>query len=92
VIGFQNDFRSSLPIFEKIGGVLKFCPIIDQSREEVKKYIEFFKLPKHPLEAEGYGSVGCTNCTEKGEGRSGRWKALGKTECGLHLTPPIKIG
>ena len=32
----------------------------------------------------GYGSIGCTHCTEQGEGREGRWKGSGKTECGLH--------
>jgi len=43
------------------------------------------KLPFHPLVAEGYSSIGCTHCTVKGEGRSGRWLGKPKTECGLHL-------
>ena len=91
LLGFQNDFRSSLPVFEKSGGILKFCPIIDQSKEDVQKYIDFFELEKHPLELAGYGSVGCTHCTTIGEGRTGRWQKMGKTECGLHFNPVIKV-
>lgn len=91
LLGFENEFRANLPIFEKSGGILKFCPIIDQTKESVQQYIEFFKLPLHPLAEQGYGSVGCTHCTVKGEGRSGRWQNLAKTECGLHMPSTIKV-
>ncbi|HAA13870.1 MAG TPA: phosphoadenylyl-sulfate reductase, partial [Cytophagales bacterium] len=32
----------------------------------------------------GYDSIGCTHCTQPGQGRAGRWAGTGKTECGLH--------
>ena len=37
------------------------------------------------MEARGYGSVGCQQCTIKGLGRSGRWAGSNKSECGLHV-------
>ena len=46
------------------------------------------KLPRHPLEAQGYPSVGCVPCTSQvqpGEDpRAGRWRGWDKTECGMH--------
>jgi phosphoadenosine phosphosulfate reductase len=52
--------------------------------------MEAHALPRHPLLAFGYLSVGCMPCTEPvqdaGAGaRSGRWAGLDKTECGIHL-------
>ena len=82
---FQNTERKSRKIFEKKGNLLKFHPIIDLSEEEQKAYFENNNLPKHPLEKAGYHSIGCTQCTFKGKGRSGRWGNSAKTECGLHL-------
>jgi phosphoadenosine phosphosulfate reductase len=49
------------------------------------EYIKNHNLPFHPLVYDGYGSVGCTHCTVKGNGREGRWVGLAKTECGLHI-------
>jgi phosphoadenosine phosphosulfate reductase len=46
-------------------------------------------LPRHPLEAQGFHSVGCPPCTSPvlpGEDpRAGRWRGWDKTECGIHL-------
>ena len=81
---YQTKFRSHLRIFEKQGDIIKFHPLIDITEEEFNQFFEQFELPRHPLEKEGYGSIGCTHCTVKGAGRSGRWKDSNKTECGLH--------
>jgi phosphoadenosine phosphosulfate reductase len=85
LMNWQTDHRSGLDIFEERRGMIKFNPMIDVSREERDAYIEEHKLPFHPLVAEGYSSIGCTHCTVKGDGRSGRWVGKPKTECGLHL-------
>ncbi len=85
LMAHQTLHRSRFRIFEKNGDILKFHPIIDTSEEEVQAYIAKFALPRHPLEAEGYGSVGCTHCTFKGEGRTGRWEGTPQKECGIHL-------
>ncbi len=56
-------------------------------------YFAEHDLPRHPLEAEGYPSIGCSPCTSKvkpGEDpRAGRWRGWDKTECGIHeaVTP-----
>ncbi|MEM0992580.1 MAG: phosphoadenylyl-sulfate reductase [Bacteroidota bacterium] len=84
LMSYQTSFRSNLRIFELQGDILKFHPLIDIAEGDFLYQMSFHKLPKHPLEAKGYGSVGCTHCTAKGEGRSGRWKGSAKKECGLH--------
>lgn len=85
LLGFQNSHRNQRSILEDTGEILKFYPLIDRKPEDVKRYTSFFKLPEHPLESKGYGSVGCTHCTTPGKGRAGRWKGSAKTECGLHM-------
>lgn len=80
----QTEFRSGLKVFEQQGNILKFHPIIDLDEGEFLYYMDLLELPKHPLEKLGYGSIGCTHCTEHGSGREGRWKSSDKTECGLH--------
>lgn len=85
LLGYQNKHRKELPIFEQKKDIIKFYPIIDVTEEEMKVYYLNNKLPKHPLEIQGYSSIGCAQCTVKGEGRSGRWSNSSKTECGLHL-------
>lgn len=82
---WQTDHRSEMEIFEWRRGILKFNPMIDVTREQRDAYIREHNLPFHPLVAKGYSSIGCTHCTVKGEGRSGRWVGKPKTECGLHL-------
>lgn len=85
LMGWQTDNRAGMEIFEVRRGILKFNPMIDVTREQRDAYIAEHALPFHPLVAEGYQSIGCTHCTVKGEGRSGRWAGKPKTECGLHL-------
>lgn len=89
---FQNASRANLPRFEvdssDTQGRLKINPLIDWSAEDIQAYFEDHDLPRHPLVAEGYPSIGCGPCTNKvAEGedpRSGRWKGWDKTECGIH--------
>jgi len=63
------------------------------TKEMLDSYFAEHDLPRHPLEAQGYPSIGCSPCTSKvapGEDpRSGRWKGWDKTECGIHseVTP-----
>jgi phosphoadenosine phosphosulfate reductase len=55
----------------------------------IEAYFEEHDLPRHPLQAQGYTSIGCATCTLRprpGEDkRSGRWAGLDKTECGIHM-------
>jgi phosphoadenosine phosphosulfate reductase len=85
---FQAKSRAALPRFEIDEGRLKLNPLADWSKDQLEAYIDEHKLPRHPLVAQGYPSIGCSPCTSKvapGEDpRSGRWKGWDKTECGIH--------
>ncbi len=89
---FQSSTRANLPRFEldnsDAQGRLKINPLIDWSAEDIAAYLEEHDLPRHPLVAQGFPSIGCAPCTHKvAEGedpRSGRWKGWDKTECGIH--------
>ena len=85
LMSWQSDRRSSLDVFEDRGGILKFYPLLDVTREQREAYIKDHLLPFHPLQNKGYFSIGCTHCTKPGLGREGRWNNSPKTECGLHL-------
>jgi len=85
LMNWQSDHRSTLDIFEERGGILKFYPLLDVSREQREAYIKDHLLPFHPLQSKGYFSIGCSHCTKPGKGRKGRWNNSPKTECGLHL-------
>lgn len=90
LIGSETEFRAHLRIFERQGDILKFHPLIDIDPGEVPYHFSLHNLPRHPLEAQGYGSIGCTHCTQKGQGRDGRFNGQGRTECGLHPSYFIK--
>jgi phosphoadenosine phosphosulfate reductase len=63
---------------------------------QIEAYFVEHDLPRHPLQAEGYTSIGCATCTLKprpGEDkRSGRWAGLDKTECGIHMSRTLGGG
>ncbi len=59
-------------------------PLADWTEADVDRYIAERELPVNALHGRGYGSIGCTHCTEPGTGREGRWSGLEQTECGLH--------
>ncbi len=85
LMAYQTPERGHLRIWEVKDGLLKFHPLIDIDEGEFLFHVDRYALPRHPLEVKGYGSIGCTHCTAKGEGRSGRWQGQEKTECGLHI-------
>ena len=89
---FQASTRNALPRFELDGDRLKFNPLATWTKADIDAYFEAHDLPHHPLEAEGYLSIGCSPCTsmvKPGEDpRAGRWRGWEKTECGIH-TPIV---
>ncbi|SEN23633.1 phosphoadenosine phosphosulfate reductase [Sphingomonas gellani] len=86
--GFQSGTRRALPRFEMEDGRLKLNPLADWSRGDIDTWFAAHDLPRHPLEALGYPSIGCAPCTSPvapGEDpRAGRWRGFGKIECGIH--------
>jgi phosphoadenosine phosphosulfate reductase len=85
---FQSATRASLPLFEAEGERIKINPLAGWSASEVLRYIAEADLPRHPLVAKGFPSIGCLPCTsavEPGEDeRAGRWRGRAKLECGIH--------
>ncbi|MEM6807149.1 MAG: phosphoadenosine phosphosulfate reductase family protein, partial [Bacteroidota bacterium] len=88
MIGGTNNNRQGKEIFRQSDDILRFYPFIDMDTEEAEWYKLMYELPKHPLEEHGFGSVGCEQCTIRGNGREGRWAGKDKTECGLHILSP----
>jgi phosphoadenylyl-sulfate reductase (thioredoxin) len=86
---FQGGTRVKLPIFEFLDGRYRINPMADWSQEQVQAYFKEHELPEHPLLALGYRSIGCWPCTQPsndGGVRSGRWAGSEKTECGIHFS------
>ena len=80
--------RAALPVVEAAGGRIKINPLASWGPAEIEAYFAAHELPRHPLEADGYRSVGCLPCSDRStpgeEVRAGRWRGRGKTECGIH--------
>ncbi|MCC5964473.1 MAG: phosphoadenylyl-sulfate reductase [Rhodobacteraceae bacterium] len=70
-------------------GRIRLNPLADWGSERIRAYLDEAELPRHPLVARGYPSIGCQPCTTRvisGEDeRSGRWRGTEKTECGIHF-------
>ncbi len=68
--------------------ILKLNPLAGWSRGRVQEYLDAHDLPRNPLVARGYRSIGCMPCTlPVGQGdddRAGRWTGFNKSECGIH--------
>ncbi|MBP7334768.1 phosphoadenylyl-sulfate reductase [Niveispirillum sp.] len=86
---YQATTRIELPLFEAADGRIKVNPLAGYTRADVEAYLDRHDLPRHPLEEDGYLSIGCMPCTDRvaqGEDiRAGRWRGQEKTECGIHL-------
>lgn len=87
---YQSDTRAKVDFFEADGDArLKINPLAHWSPEDLQDYIINNRLPRHPLVAQGYPSIGCAPCTSPvkiGEDpRAGRWRGTEKTECGIHF-------
>ena len=88
---FQSGTRAALEFFEPEEGTgrVKINPLAHWAPEDVRAYMEENRLPRHPLVAKGYPSIGCAPCTSPvapGEDpRAGRWRGQDKDECGIHF-------
>ncbi|PKQ14739.1 MAG: phosphoadenylyl-sulfate reductase [Actinobacteria bacterium HGW-Actinobacteria-8] len=82
--------RAELPVvqWDAKHGLMKINPLAPWSDDQVESYQDAHDLPRHPLVAQGYPSIGCGPCTRAvapGEDpRAGRWAGQDKTECGIH--------
>ena len=82
----QSAYRKTLNERENIReDLIKVHPLLCWTESDIDKYITAYSLPPHPLQKQGYESIGCYPCTRFGNNREGRWQKFEKTECGLHL-------
>jgi phosphoadenosine phosphosulfate reductase len=86
----QAGTRANMHVVETgPDGRITVNPLAFWDEARIEAYFEQHDLPRHPLEAQGYTSIGCATCTLKplpgADKRSGRWAGLDKTECGIHM-------
>ncbi len=92
---FQGGTRQALGFFEvetetgPNANRIKINPLAHWTPEDIKTYMDENRLPRHPMVAQGYPSIGCIPCTSPvaaGEDpRAGRWRGEDKEECGIHF-------
>ena len=87
---YQGSTRQALEFFEADGpDRIKVNPLAHWTRDDITAYMDENRLPRHPLVAKGYPSIGCAPCTSPvapGEDpRAGRWRGQDKNECGIHI-------
>ena len=88
---YQGGPRARLEVFEAdlASGLIKVNPLARWLPADIAEYMDENRLPKHPLLAKGYLSIGCAPCTSpvaQGEdARAGRWRGHEKSECGIHF-------
>lgn len=79
LISFDDQFK-----------LVKVNPLAAWSDADMADYIAEHNVLVNPLIDEGYPSIGCAPCTAKplagADPRSGRWRGMAKTECGLHVS------
>lgn len=84
----QTAVRKSKNFVEtSADGIIRLHPMLNWTSKDIYKYLNYFSLPKHPLEFAGFESIGCVPCTHScgsNGDRGGRWLGSKKTECGLH--------
>lgn len=86
----QGIERAAAPRVDTSSPRLKLNPLADWTDGQLTEYLTRHRVPRHPLYAAGYASIGCEPCTRPaGSGREGRWwwEQGAAKECGLHFMP-----
>ncbi len=89
----QSETRATISKVELVAGRFKLSPLADWTDQQVEEYVQRHDVPRHPLYAKGYTSIGCEPCTRPtlpGEPkRAGRWwwESGVPKECGIHVLP-----
>ena len=88
----QSGTRARLDMFELEDNSprIKVNPLALWTAQDTVRFMKDTQLPRHPLVAKGYPSIGCSPCTtpvKLGEDpRAGRWREIEKEECGIHFS------
>lgn len=96
---YQGAGRAALAAIESADWRIKVNPLAAWGPAQIEAYLAAHDLPRHPLVALGFPSIGCAPCTSPvasgaSDPRAGRWAGQDKTECGIHWTAngtPIRV-
>lgn len=85
----QSETRSQMQETQEAPhNTIRLHPMLNWTSKMIFEYQKEHNLPKHPLDTQGYMSIGCEPCTRRFDidmqEREARWYGLNKTECGLH--------
>jgi phosphoadenosine phosphosulfate reductase len=83
----QSKTRQNRAFVERQKNTIKAYPILDWADAQVELYFQKHELPRHPLAAKGYVTMGDWHSTRPADGvdaESTRFNGQ-KYECGLHL-------
>lgn len=83
----HSSSRSGRKFAERQAKTLKVYPILDWTDEQVEQFLVERQLPRHPLAADGYVTMGDWHSTKPGSSSSRESTRFNgeKYECGLHL-------
>jgi phosphoadenosine phosphosulfate reductase len=85
----QTSHRRRLGRVTRQWGVVKIHPLLNMTKDDVERYLRVYALPHHPLEQQGYATVGDWHSSRPvratdGHGRATRFNGVVE-ECGIHL-------
>jgi phosphoadenosine phosphosulfate reductase len=89
----QSESRRDIAQVDDADGRVRLHPLAAWTKGEVSEYVRDHGVPRHPLYAAGYATIGCDPCTRAvGPGedeRAGRWwwELDAAKECGIHFSP-----
>ena len=71
------------------GDCCKYYPLLHWTDEDIEQYFDLYQLPRHPLSAQGYTTVGDGHSSRPKnlndfDDRLTRFGGTGQQECGLH--------
>jgi phosphoadenosine phosphosulfate reductase len=83
----QSKTRVNRPFVERQKNTIKAYPILDWADAQVELYFQKHELPRHPLAAKGYVTMGDWHSTRPADGDDAEATRFNgqKYECGLHL-------
>lgn len=86
----QATTRADMPVFElDTQQRIKVNPLASWTRKQSWTYVSEHNVIYNPLHDQGYASIGdepiTTPVAEGEDERAGRWRGMGKTECGIHI-------
>jgi 3'-phosphoadenosine 5'-phosphosulfate sulfotransferase (PAPS reductase)/FAD synthetase len=88
---YQSSHHAHLSLFEKQSGKIKINPLASGDITRVNDYITINNLPRHPLVAQGFPSIGRRSCTTKAKEHKNPKQAAGEESRKLNVASTSTI-